>query len=105
MDYEVISGQVVNKEKSKLYFGNIQENRKANILEELDIPEGQLPIKYLGAPILILKEAFLMEPMLEKIRGRIRGWSGKLLTFGLELVKSVLTSIPIYSFSVSLLPR
>lgn len=67
-----------------------------------------LPIKYLGCPLYAarqLKSHYV--GMIDAINARVRGWCMKLLSMGarIVLIKSVLSSLPIYILSVSCPPR
>ncbi|KAL0346395.1 UNVERIFIED_CONTAM: hypothetical protein Scaly_1655500 [Sesamum calycinum] len=62
-----------------------------------------LPITYLEAPLHKgHKEKILFEPLIDKIRNRISGWEHRHLSQGgrLQLIKSVLSSMPIYLLQV-----
>lgn len=64
---------------------------------------GKFPGKYLGLPLHICKLRRVdVQPLLDKIGGRIPGWKGKLLSMARRetLVKALLTSQPIYQLTV-----
>ena len=70
--------------------------------------KGQFPTPYLGLPLTILKpakEQFM--PLVERIEKKLGGWKGKFISKGgrLQLVKSVLSSIPIYHMMCFRLPQ
>ncbi|KAH7842608.1 hypothetical protein Vadar_007304 [Vaccinium darrowii] len=46
------SGLKPNLQKSKIFFSGVSNEMKANILRILPIPEGSLPGKYLGVPLI-----------------------------------------------------
>jgi hypothetical protein len=63
----------------------------------------KFPGKYLGLPLHTRKLRRVdVQPLLDKIGGRLPGWKGKMLTMATQdtLVKSVLTSQPIYHLMV-----
>lgn len=60
------------------------------------ISQGSLPVKYLGLPILPHKlRPIDYQPLLDKVRGRMSGWTVRHLSFAgrLQLLKSVIHSI------------
>lgn len=66
------------------------------------------PIQYLGMPLTLKrpsKQLFL--PLVEKIERRLSGWQSRLLSRGgrLELVQTVLSTIPIYHMICFKLPK
>lgn len=67
-----------------------------------------LPITYLGLPLNITKpkkQDYM--PLIEKVEKRMQGWKGRLISRGgrMQLVNSVLSSIPIYYMQVFVLPK
>ncbi|KAF6150601.1 hypothetical protein GIB67_022213 [Kingdonia uniflora] len=64
---------------------------------------GTFPEKYLGTPLVQGRASkATVAPLIDSIRSRASGWSGKLLSFQSEvvLVKSILTRIPIYNMAI-----
>lgn len=52
-DFKMCTGLGFNAEKSKVIFsGGCSDDRKAQILNVLDMPEGDLPIRNLGLPLI-----------------------------------------------------
>ncbi|XP_042499710.1 uncharacterized protein LOC122077876 [Macadamia integrifolia] len=101
--YQEFSGQCINLEKSKLFVGSISSQRKRAIVEELGISLCTFPTRYLGVEIFKgrVKKDFVM-PIMDKVKGRLAGWKGKMLSLAgrVELVKSVIMSMPAHSFAV-----
>ncbi|XP_042482204.1 uncharacterized protein LOC122062621 [Macadamia integrifolia] len=101
--YEECSGQHISLEKSKVFLGNISAARKLIIGETMGIPICSLPTKYLGVEIFKgrVKKEFLL-PVMDKVKARLAGWKGRLLSMAgrVELARTVVTSIPMHSFSV-----
>jgi hypothetical protein len=63
---------------------------------------GKAPFLYLGLPIGgDSRRLGFWEPVLTRIRNRLSGWNSRFLSFGgrLVLIKSVLTSLPVYALS------
>ena len=65
-------------------------------------------INYLGLPLTLgTNRVNLWEGVITKIRGKIAAWGGQWLTHGgkLTLIKSVLSSLPIYQASYLMAPK
>ena len=77
------------------------------ITSHLGLNQGNLPIRYLGLP-LISKRLSTSEcsPLLQAITQWLQSWKAKLLSFTerAELIKSVLSAMSLYWTSVFLLP-
>lgn len=76
------SGLIPNVNKSQCFFGNVQEGSRNSILALSGFQEGNLPIKYLGLPLLSTKltvrdccSLFL------KLRARIDSWLCRFSSF------------------------
>ncbi|XP_042488549.1 uncharacterized protein LOC122068701 [Macadamia integrifolia] len=79
--YQEFSGQKINLEKSKIFWGDISSQRKQAIVEELGIPLCMFPTRYLGVEIFkgrIKKESVM--PIMDRVKDRLSGWKGKLLS-------------------------
>ncbi|GJW57559.1 ribonuclease H-like domain-containing protein [Tanacetum coccineum] len=78
------------------------------ILNIMPFSEGELPIKYLGVPLissrLLNKDC---KVLVEKAKNRIGDWKNKSLSFAsrLQLCKSVISSMHIYWASVLAIPK
>ena len=69
---------------------------------------GELPVKYLGLPLITTRlSATDCKPLLDSILNRIKGWTVKHLSFAgrLQLIKSVLNSLHVYWSSLLILPK
>nr|KAJ0212704.1 hypothetical protein LSAT_V11C400207680 [Lactuca sativa] len=75
----------------KVYGGGVEDNKIARLVDILKC-WACFPLVYLGLP----------DPVVTKIRSKLSAWKAKNLSFGgiLTLVKLVLTSIPLYYFSL-----
>ncbi|XP_042487213.1 uncharacterized protein LOC122067427 [Macadamia integrifolia] len=103
MKYQDFSGQCISFEKSKLFLGKIAPARKQTIANTLGIQICTFPTLYLGVEIFkgrVKKEALLA--MMDKVKGRLAGWKGKLLSLAgrTELVRLVIAGIPNHSFAI-----
>ncbi|XP_040995112.1 uncharacterized protein LOC121241423 [Juglans microcarpa x Juglans regia] len=82
--YEGWSGQMLNKDKSAIYFSkSISLSRKGNIILTTGFSEGGFPFKYLGVPIVVgrLKVCDFGD-LLGKVKKKIAGWKMKFLSAG-----------------------
>ncbi|XP_057414833.1 uncharacterized protein LOC130709453 [Lotus japonicus] len=91
-----VSGLKVNFTKSQLIGCNIPHNRVVELAQRFDFSSGQLPIQYLGAPLVDnprLKQFWI--PIIEKMRVKLAAWNSKFLLINgrLVLLKSVISII------------
>lgn len=86
----------------------MSKDQQALILNNINLPLGSLPFRYLGFPLnsnsLSIGEC---ERLVDKITSRIHGWQSKKLSYAarLQLVNSVLISITTYWCQMFLLPK
>ncbi|KAK2440720.1 hypothetical protein QL285_012099 [Trifolium repens] len=100
--FELMSGLKVNFNKSMLVGVNIPESWLREAASALRCRVGGIPFLYLGLPIGgDPRRLGFWEPVLARIRSRLSGWGSRFLSFGgrLVLLKSVLTSLPVYALS------
>ena len=107
-DYERVSGQKLNKEKTSLYFSkNTRRDVQDQVKQKFGAEIVRRHEKYLGLPPLVgrgKRKAFNW--IKDQVGGKIAGWKGKLLSnAGREvLIKAVAQATPIYTMSVFKLP-
>jgi hypothetical protein len=106
--FEQISGMRINFHKSKLIPLNLDVEETHRIVHIFGCPMGNFPIKYLGVPLHyenLRRED--IQPLVDKILKRIAEWRGKLLSYAarIVLVRSCLSSIPIYLLSFIKFPK
>ena len=100
--FQSLSGLKVNFSKSCLVGVNVVDSWLAKAALVLNCKVGSIPFMYLGMPIGgNSRRLSFWEPLLNRIRSRLAGWSSKHLSFGgrLILLKSVLSSLPVYALS------
>jgi nucleoside diphosphate kinase len=99
--YAESTGLKVNYSKSSMMLINLSDERLEHFASTMQCKNGSLPFTYLGLPLSISApnlEHFL--PIVDKVESRLGGiadfldYGGKLL-----MVKSVLTSLPIFFMS------
>lgn len=101
--YEQVSGQVISKEKSKFFVGSVSHSRIRSISELLGFSVSSLPFIYLGVPLFKGKPKKIhLQPIADKIKSKLSSWKGSILSIMgiVELVKSVIFSMLVYSFRV-----
>lgn len=82
-EFYLFSGLKPNLQKSQIFFSGLDEDLKGALLDILPIPEGHLPVRYLGVPLISSRLRYEDRAILiEKVHQRIMSWSNVLLTFG-----------------------
>ncbi|XP_060182538.1 uncharacterized protein LOC132612249 [Lycium barbarum] len=102
-EYEQASGQLINKAKSSVYLHDrVDEEIFRQVERVTGIARKEFPVIYLGCPIYYArsKMSFYSE-LIAKVRNRLQGWKGKLLSFGGRaiLLKHVLQAMPMHLLS------
>ncbi|KAJ1687942.1 hypothetical protein LUZ63_019332 [Rhynchospora breviuscula] len=103
------SGLEINPAKSKLWFTKTcHENMREMIITEFQAQLARNDEKYLGAFVMAKGGAKRTENMLiDRLTEKFAGWKCSMLSHAghLVLIKSVLTSLPVYYMSTKRLPR
>lgn len=106
--YADSSGQIINPKKSTIFRGFIAIGRLKQIASSIVFNIGSLPFTYLGVPILKGKpKSIHLQPIIDKIKIKLASWKVNLLSFTdrIQLIKSVLYSMPTYSFNIYSWPK
>ena len=107
-EFAKISGLKISLEKSTLYMAGItQENQRA-ILMNFPFAAGQLPVRYLGLPLLTRKMTVAdYTPLMEKVRTRMCNWNGRFLSYAgrLQLIQSVIMSLTNFWLTAFRMPK
>ncbi|XP_071688191.1 uncharacterized protein [Rutidosis leptorrhynchoides] len=101
--FEIFSGLKVNVSKSCLFGVGVSSNMVEAMASRFRCQVGVFPFMYLGLPIgCKMKNIKEWEPYIDKFHKRLDSWKAKLMSFGgrLTLIKSVLSSLPLYDFSL-----
>ncbi|KAJ9562034.1 hypothetical protein OSB04_007194 [Centaurea solstitialis] len=100
--YEV-SGLKVNINKCNIFGIGVPEEDVLGSARVVECGSGSLPFTYLGLPVGVSMEKVAhWEKVIIKFKNKLSSWKAKWLSFGgrLSLVKSVLSSLPLYYFSL-----
>ncbi|GAU50004.1 hypothetical protein TSUD_287100 [Trifolium subterraneum] len=100
--FETMSDLKVNFNKSMLVGVNIADSWLCAAASALRCKVGNVPFLYLSLPIGgDPRRLGFWEPVLNRIKNLLSGWKSRFLSFGgrLVLLKSVLTSLPVYALS------
>ena len=100
--FQALSGLKVNFSKSLLVGTNIATSWLNEAAMVLNCKVGSIPFMYLGLPIgENARQLSFWEPLLNRFKSRLSGWKLHHLSFGgrLVLLKSVLSSLPVYALS------
>ncbi|XP_019438960.1 PREDICTED: uncharacterized protein LOC109344661 [Lupinus angustifolius] len=102
-NYSEVSGQCVNASKSKFYSTSSSHRKIASTAQVLGFSAGSLPLTYLGGPIFLGKPRRIhLQRIVDKIINKLATWKGVLLSIRgrIELVRSVIQSMLLYSFNI-----
>ncbi|GJV35267.1 putative RNA-directed DNA polymerase [Tanacetum coccineum] len=106
-EFQKCSGLVPSIPKSKVYFCNVRNQIKTEILGIMPFTQGELPVKYLGVPLissrLLNRDCKIL---VEKVVNKVGDWKNKSLSYAgrLQLCRSVLSSMHVYWAAVLVIP-
>lgn len=106
-EYLKMSGQVMNLEKSWVFFFNTERMLHNRITQLLGLKSIVLPLKYLGIRINMgCRQSHIWEDVLNSCKNKSEQWKNKWLTQAgrLLMIKSVLSAVPIYSMQCFQMP-
>ena len=107
-EYEEVSGQKINKEKTSLFFSKSTNNViKEEIKNVLGVNEIRSYERYLGLPSLVGKnKKASFSYIKERVWRKLQGWKGKLLSQADRevLIKAIVQTIPTYAMGCFKLP-
>ncbi|GAV75295.1 hypothetical protein CFOL_v3_18774 [Cephalotus follicularis] len=106
-EFARVSGLHPNLNKSQIFFGNVGVDTKRDISNLLNIPEGSLPVRYLGIPLIMARLSHMDSKVLvDKLVSRTSSWISNSLSFGgrQQLIAYVLFSIQVFWCNTFMLP-
>lgn len=95
-EFSTWSGLNITIEKSTVYMVGVPEHTRISILEKFPFAEGELPVRYIGLPLMTKRMTYHdYLPLIESIRSRISPWNTRCLSYAgrLQLIHSKLMSI------------
>lgn len=95
-DFQEISGLAISPQKSSLFSAGLTPEETFDLVATSGIPQGFLPMTYLGLPLNTKKLSLVnCEPLLQKIKSKLSSWTTKYLSFAgrLQLLSSVISGI------------
>lgn len=106
--FERLSGLKINYGKCELIGVQLTDSHVVSLENAFGCRAGELPSKYLGLTLYVgSSKKHLWDAVVERIDKRLSSWKGRYLSLGgrLTLIKSVLSSIPIYYLSCFRCPK
>ncbi|XP_028062203.1 uncharacterized protein LOC114265575 [Camellia sinensis] len=105
--FELISGLKINYQKSVICVVRINKVFTSQVAEFFNCKMKILPINYLGMPLgANPKRVSTWEPIIDKVKKRLASWKRRYLSLRgrITLIKSVLSSLPLYYMSIFKMP-
>ncbi|CAL5388524.1 unnamed protein product [Camellia sinensis] len=105
--FEVMSGLKINFHKSIVCGIGVEEELVKEFAKTLNCLNQSLPLSYLGLPLgANPRRRSTWQPVVEKFKKKLASWKRRFLSFAgkLTLVKSVLSSLPLYFLSIFKMP-
>ena len=94
--FEGWSGLRISLEKSTIYMAGIEEAEKRSIMKNFPFAVGELPVRYLGLPLMTqsMRQQDCL-PLLKRIRSKVCSWTCRFLSYAgrIQLINYVLLSI------------
>ncbi|CAH9071538.1 unnamed protein product [Cuscuta epithymum] len=107
-DYGMVSGLMVNHDKSNIFLGGNVANALPQILDLVDFQQGSFPVRYLGIPLAPLKISVAQfSPLIDTVTDYINAWNTKTLSYAgkLELIRSVMQGVQSFWLGIFPVPR
>ncbi|CAL1405868.1 unnamed protein product [Linum trigynum] len=106
--FHQLSGLKSNPSKCEIYFGGEAIKYKSNALLLSGFKDGELPVRYLGLPLMSGKlSSTEIDILVDKVTKRIKSWRAQKLTYArrLQLINSVLLGVVQYWMQLFVLPK
>jgi hypothetical protein len=102
------TGLKINMQKSTVAAIRCADINLDDVLQDFPGPRVTFPTKYLGLPLTLGRLRMVhLQYILDKSKTKVAGWQGRLLNVSgrRELVRSVLSSLPVYLLTVIKPPK
>ncbi|CAA7040466.1 unnamed protein product [Microthlaspi erraticum] len=107
-EFHLRSGLAVSVQKSSFFASGISHQESDLIKFSTGMPEGTLPVRYLGVPLCTKKLSIAnCEILIQQVKYRVTSWSALSLSFvgRLVLIKTVIAGIITFWSSAFILPK
>ena len=107
-EFEFRSGLAVSVQKSSFYASGLSQQEIDAIKASTGMPNGTLPVRYLGVPLCTKKLTIAnCEFLIQQVKAKFSSWSVKTLSFAgrLLLIKTVIAGINNFWCSTFILPK
>lgn len=107
-EFEHRSGLAVSFQKSSFYATGLTQQEIDVIKVSTGMPNGTLPVRYLGVPLCTKKLTLAnCEVLIQQVKEKFTSWSVKTLSFAgkLLLIKTVIAGITNFWCSTFILPK
>ena len=97
VEFEELSGLKANPSKSSFYCSGISKRVKHTLLNELQMKEGYLPVRYHGVPLISSRLSSTdCRVLFDRITGRIDSWLSRNLSYAGRLQLLSIYSLQVY---------
>lgn len=107
-EFAAASSLTVSIPKTSFYSSGLPQEEIGQIVTEIGFAHGQLPVRYLGDPLVTKKLSLAnYEPLIQQVKGKVNSWSAKSLSFAgrLLLINTVLAGISNFWCSTFNIPK
>ncbi|XP_020258907.1 uncharacterized protein LOC109835341 [Asparagus officinalis] len=106
--FGAISGLEANLTKCSIFYGGVDDTIKNEIYNHIGFPEGVLPFRYLGLPLIAKRLSFVdCSPLFQKISNQFQDWKKhRTLSYAgrMQIIKSIILGVQIFWTSCYILP-
>ena len=91
-EFQALTGLCPSPGKSHVFFSGVDDRVKGEIVEVSRFQVGQLPVRYLGVPLITTKlKSGDCKSLIDRIGKRIQNWNNKSLSYvgRAQLIKSI----------------
>nr|GEW11033.1 RNA-directed DNA polymerase, eukaryota, reverse transcriptase zinc-binding domain protein [Tanacetum cinerariifolium] len=106
--FSLIYGLNPNIRKSTIFFGNVQDHVKQEILSILSFKVGSLPVSYLRVPLISKQLSFTdCKCLIDRVKAKVNNWMNKMMSYAgrLQLITSILSFMQVYWALVFILAK